>query len=273
MLYKIVFTCWISLCFCAEPSDTQFVSHVCVTLRGATPTMSSHSNQMGASGYDNTAQNLFPVLQALQQAGKLDDVLQQVVGDSAKKSPPMTTHGAMTDGSKRRMTSPMPSVAASEDWELAGMSAPGSPPGWAEKIAQGMSPPASLPGWTEKMNQEPVHPKAGSLPPDMHSMSDWSRTICELPKASKVMGIKDPSYAAMVKSAETDKDVRQYLIWVMNHPEVSVRVKDFSNYLKAVRFDLDPDRQPKMYFSGSSEVRRLKWRLFGSKAPGVVSIL
>ena len=68
---------------------------------------------MGGHGYDGAAQNLYPVIQALQQAGKLDDVLQQVLGDSAKKTLPMTTHGAMTDGSKRRLTSSVPSDVTS----------------------------------------------------------------------------------------------------------------------------------------------------------------
>ena len=203
--------------------------------------MSSQSNQMGGHGYDGAAQNLYPVIQALQQAGKLDDVLQQVLGDSAKKTLPMTTHGAMTDGSKRRLTSSVPSDVTSEDWELAGMSAPESPPGWAEKIAQ-----------------EPVPPMTSSLPADLPSVHEWSRTICELPKVPKLMGSKNVSYADLVKAAETNNDVHQYLIWVLNHPDVSVRVKDFSNYLKMIRFDLDKHSQPKMYFAGSSEVRRLK---------------
>lgn len=204
--------------------------------------MASQSNQMGASGYESAAKNLVPMIQALQKAGKLDEVMQQALGESAPKPVPLTTHGAMTDGSKRRLTSSPPSDVDSEVWELAGMVPPDGPPDWTEMMAQQPVPP----------------PKLNLLPPGFPTVAEWGRTVLELPKVVTLMGSKDVSYAEMVKAAQTDGAVHQYLVWCHNHPEVSARVKDFSNYLKMIRFDLEKDNKPKMYFAGSSEVRRLK---------------
>ena len=91
-----------------------------------------------------------------------------------------------------------------------------------------------------------------SLPDGVSSLEEWGRTICELPKVKEL----NSSYRELVKISDSgDTKMASYLNWVSNYKGPSSRTMDFKKYLLACSAY---ESQPKTYFPGSMEIRRLK---------------
>ena len=139
--------------------------------------------------------------------------------------------GAMTDAAKRRRDDDEPFSSADldpdvafeiwhqelassfgVDWECISQLSGGSedfhvatPKGYTS-INAPKATPKSRYGFAKT---EPVPTKY--KPADMPTAKDWSKTLCKLPK---VVHLK-LSYGELVEMAETDEDIRGYLVWVI----------------------------------------------------------
>ena len=185
-------------------------------------------------------------IQALKNVGLLDAVLERVNPSNVAAS---SNSGGMSDASKRRISHPdedfIAEAAIRHDVEEAMMErAIARFNGDQSPIVPGAS---SFTVVSESNGYPPEQ-----LPPDMDSLSEWGRTICELPK---VKALK-MSYAELFSKAEDgDTAMANYLDWIRNYRGPSVRTVDFGKYLVA----MDELSGPKTYFPGSHFVRRLKW--------------
>ena len=188
-------------------------------------------------------------IQALKNVGLLDAVLERVNPSNVAAS---SNAGGMSDASKRRISHPdedfITEAAIRHDVEEAMMERA------IARFNGDQSPIApeatSFTVVSESSAWIPAEPM-GQLPSDMDSLSEWGRTICELPK---VKALK-MSYAELLSKAEDgDTAMANYLDWVRTYRGPSVRTIGFGKYLVA----MDELSGPKTYFPGSHFVRRLK---------------
>lgn len=82
-------------------------------------------------------------------------------------------------------------------------------------------------------------------------MEMWGRTVCDLPKYKS----KKWTYVDMIKEATTDEEIKEYLDWVLRHPNKSAKTRDLANYLTAVEWKFEA---VKCYYDGSSDVRHIR---------------
>ena len=102
----------------------------------------------------------------------------------------------------------------------------------------------------------PVAPGIGScseitLPQGVETITDWGRTICQLPKVEQ-LGL---SYEELVQDRTTHG---RYLNWIYEHGSArGGRLQDFWSYLHAIRYNKMTSTTDCVY-PGTSEVRKMK---------------
>ena len=181
------------------------------------------------------------LLRELQRWGMLDSMV-STVRQEATQMPV----GAMTDGSKRRLSE---SVNWEEEEDFHHVAADGEMPPF---IPGGGPPVGSVPAVFHVGGYESGQSPKISLPDGVSSLEDWGRTVCELPKVREL----SCSYKElMMKAEEGDTQMSKYLSWIRSYKGPSSRTVDFKNYLLAVD---SCAAEPKTYFPGTMEVRRLK---------------
>jgi hypothetical protein len=90
------------------------------------------------------------------------------------------------------------------------------------------------------------------LPEGVSSLTEWGRTVCELPKYKA----KHWSYSELAQNP--DKEVQDYLAWICDHKHKAGRVADLANYLKASSWNVDRRGTYTVRIPGTSDRRRLK---------------
>ena len=170
---------------------------------------------------------------------RLNEVMQVINGpDSASSSTtsgPMP--GAMTDAAKR--------LRSDDGWDL------------VTAVHAG----ATRPGNTKQL---PVRPKAAvrtaaapppgrqGLPDGVHSVEEWGRTVCELPKVAK----RNQSYQELVAAAPGEEELRKYLLkYVLTYKGTSVKVHDLRRYLEHIHYE-QLTAPARTYMPGSTTVER-----------------
>ena len=166
------------------------------------------------------------LLRSLSEQGVLQEALRQIMAPSGGSS--------MSDASKRRGDD----LTEQEEFQLIADETGGSDlnhqVNGVEVIIRGVKAPEGI--------------------PDIHT---WSRTVCTLPKMEK----RNLSYKEMVEEAKTSTEMLTYLRWVRKNPQISAKVKDLSDYLKAAgeRMTDEQSAVPSSgYYPGSTEARKLK---------------
>ena len=177
------------------------------------------------------------LLNRLDEEGRMDEVWSVLNRSSGTTEGPMNENepaGTMSDASKRRRS---PGTSVTSD-------------GW-EKVSDQQSFAASSGGCSSSI-QDVIPPRV-NLPKGIPDIHRWGQTLCELPKVAK----KRMTYQELVAEAETNADLRSYLLkFVLRHNGPSPKVRDFREYLEAVRFG---SSEPVLYYgSDISDVRRFK---------------
>ena len=191
---------------------------------------------------ENKQSQAMELLREMKRTGMLDSMVQTIQQES------QLPVGAMTDGSKRRLSER--SVLDDEDFQHVSSS---------EEMIPSL---ADLGGPYPTDQQRPVKYQIGvedqrqpcevSLPDGVSSLEEWGRTICELPKVKEL----NSSYRELLNISDGgDTKMASYLNWVRNYKGPSSRTMDFKKYLLACSAC---ESQPKTYFPGSMEIRRLK---------------
>lgn len=168
------------------------------------------------------------LLRSLSEQGVLQEALRQIMAPSGGSS--------MSDASKRRGDD----LTEQEEFQLiadldeTGGSDLNHQVNGVEVIIRGVKAPEGI--------------------PDIHT---WGRTVCTLPKVEK----RNISYKEMVEEAKTSTEMLNYMRWVRKNPQISAKVKDLSDYLKAAgeRMTDEQSAVPTSgYYPGSTEARKLK---------------
>ena len=176
-------------------------------------------------------------LRELQRSGMLESMVSSVQQEAAQMP-----FGAMTDGAKRRCPEGS-NISEEEDFQHVASSEE-IPPSYPSSELH----PSVFHMGTEKSG----HSSKVSLPVGVDSLEEWGRTVCELPKVKEM----SCSYHELTLQAEKgDVQMSKYLSWIRTYKGPSSRTVDFKNYLLA--YDSCAS-EPKTYFPGTMEVRRLK---------------
>lgn len=131
-------------------------------------------------------------------------------------------YAAMSDGSKRLRDRDLKDAALDESWEAVTYAEP-EPALHQVRLDPGV-PSSQIPLKPEKDGHKKVN-----LPAGIMSLSDWSSTICRLPKVSKL----NLTYDDLVN----DKSYESYLLWVQAHGKgKNGKFGDFAAYLEAIRY-------------------------------------
>eukprot|EP00435_Cladocopium_sp_Y103_P024437 s1030_g6.t1 len=96
-----------------------------------------------------------------------------------------------------------------------------------------------------------------TAPDGIKDIQTWGRTVCTLPKVEK----RHLSYQELVQEAKTSTEMLKYLQWVRKNPQISSKVKDLSDYLKASgerMTDEQSEIPSSVCYAGTSEIRKLK---------------
>ena len=178
---------------------------------------------------DSQREHHLAFLRDLQQKGLLENLVETVQLEPSKQLP----LGTMSDGAKRRLH------AADSD----------------DESFQQISPVSRTEGYGASSVDMIAAKRLGAVtfPEGVKSMKDWGRTLCELPKV-KDMNLSYEELLDLANSGNTE--IAKYLGWVKSFKGQSSRTQDFKKFLLAKE---TLEEQPKTYFPGSHEVRKLKW--------------
>ena len=108
-----------------------------------------------------------------------------------------------------------------------------------------------------QLSEDGVVIRGIKAPEGIDDIETWGRTICTLPKVEK----RGASYRELLELAKTSTDMHNYLCWVRKNPQISSKVKDLSDYLKAAGDRMTDEHSGipfSGYFPGTTEVRKLK---------------
>lgn len=159
--------------------------------------------------------------------GTLEKMIEEIYReDQAESSHP----GVMSDGSKRRMTD-HPGGADNSEVASASKQEPVTPPGTSARLFE-------------------------AYPPGITSMSQWARTVCELPKVKN----RNLTYQSMVEEAASEggAEMLSYLTWITSSRMKSAKVEDLRGFLEALDWKPAPARgHPSVAYAGTSMPRRL----------------
>ena len=179
------------------------------------------------------------LLRDMQRTGMLDSMAQTVRQES------QLPVGAMTDGSKRCLPDDVPEFGE-EDFQ---------------HVTSEEMLPTSMGPYPSDVQQPMIfqfgaskqRPSSGvGLPEGVESLEEWGRTICALPKVKDLAA----SYQELLNLSDSgDTKMASYLNWIRNYKGPSSRTLDLKKYLLACSA-CEP--QPKAYFPGTMEIRRLK---------------
>ena len=188
---------------------------------------------------DASSPQLCQILRNLREAGQLEELLHEVYYGT-------TSHGAM-HGSKRLADA----VEPSDD----GFSVISEPAEKKKYVPEQEPMPLSRPmssaasGYVEETN---------ALPVGIQSLTQWGKTVCELPKVTRL----EKSYDELMEQARNDKEMASYLSWVYKSKITSKKADDLRAYLEARHWNPRTHKvespQQMMYYAGSTMVRRLK---------------
>jgi len=181
-------------------------------------------------------------LRDLKQSGMLEDLL-KVLG---QESSGYATSGSMTDAAKRRC----PDDSAPCDFEFLHDPIESAVESASAGVAQ-----LSMPVMPKSM-ASPIRKHAAvtdsELPDGVSTFEEWGRAICDLPKVKHL----EMSYRELVNRAEAgDRELTKYLGWVKGFNGSSARTKDFK---RSLLIDDAMKASPRVYFPGTSEIRRVK---------------
>ena len=183
---------------------------------------------------EQISQETFEVIQDLLRRGQLQSVVSRVqdeIDAQADASWEPTTHGAMHDGSKRRLIAGESS--GDHGFELVSAACvpmPSSSPGLHGQNAAPMSVNVQHP---IPPMQDKGKPAAVALPPGISSIAEWGATICTLPK---VKGRKI-RYQEMLDESRSSKAMSEYLQWIKTSGVKSAKVDDLKAFMSAAGFN------------------------------------
>ena len=181
-------------------------------------------------------------LRDLKQSGMLEDLLNVI----SRESTGCAASGAMSDASKRRC----PDESASHEFEFLHDPEEFTEESMSAGVAQHSMPvmPKSMASPIRKL----AAPINSELPEGVSTFEEWGRTICDLPKVKDL----EMSYRELVNRADAgDRELAKYLGWVKGFNGNSARTKDFKRFLLT---DDAMKASPRVYFPGTSEIRRVK---------------
>ena len=179
------------------------------------------------------------IINVLRQTGMWDQALKaadRAAMGQLESGKSDCSHGAMHDGSKRRLFADAPESFSDDAEEFDMISMTGA----------------------EAPKQEPILPSAGTtvplvptckLPPGVESIEMWGKTICTLPK----MASRRCTYEKLIQEAGMNAETKEYLAWISRNAHKSAKASDLKNYMQAMKYD--PSKVTGVNYPGTTAVR------------------
>lgn len=206
----------------------------------AAPFLSSACVIMASSsGADFDMTQAIAIINVLRQTGMWDQALKaadRAAMSQFESGKSDSSHGAMHDGSKRRLFADTPGSFSDDAEEFDVISMTGA----------------------EAPKQEPILPSAGTtvplvptckLPPGVESVEMWGKTICTLPK----MANRRCTYEKLIQEAGMNAETKEYLAWINRNAHKSAKAADLKNYMQAMKYD--PSKVTGVNYPGTTAIR------------------
>lgn len=189
------------------------------------------------SGFD--LQQAVAVINVLRQTGMWEAALQaanQPKSQGSMDGRVDTSTGSMHDGSKRRLF-------ADHEVELDGDADEFDVISMVSGSGMKQGPiTTATDGAKKEVSKQ-------SLPPGVESLEMWGKTICTLPKVAG----RRMTYVKLIHEADSNKETKDYLIWIVKNSHKSAKAEDFKAYMEAA--NCLPQEPATVNYPGTTAVR------------------